>query len=180
MFEAVFLELLCPFSCRMYNTLYEGVLPALKGDPGFDFILHQTVQPWHSQCVPIHEAALALKQVAPEYYAEYVHALYAAYTAKAFTDEITIDKTRGQLYQEAVALLPDAVKDKSDEIKGLLDKGAMVQEIKWACKFHRARGVHVTPTVFVNGIEAGAVSSGWTKEQWLDFLKAQANSTIGK
>ena len=29
----------------------------------------------------------------------------------------------------------------------------------------------VTPTVFVNGLEAGVVSSGWTPEQWLKFLE---------
>jgi len=37
---------------------------------------------------------------------------------------------------------------------------AMTQHIKWACKYHRGRGVHVTPTVHVNGLEAGIVSSG--------------------
>ena len=28
------------------------------------------------------------------------------------------------------------------------------------------RAVHVTPTVFVNGIEAPDISSGWTAEEW--------------
>jgi hypothetical protein len=30
--------------------------------------------------------------------------------------------------------------------------------------------VHVTPTVFVNGIEASDISSSWTLEQWENFL----------
>ena len=74
----------------------------------------------------------------------------------------------------------------------------MTQHIKWICKHHRTRGVRtfaplpvcctrthrrslrlfasclladVTPTVFVNGLEAGVVSSGWTPEQWLQFLE---------
>ncbi len=29
----------------------------------------------------------------------------------------------------------------------------VTQHLKWATKFHRVRGVHVTPTVFVNGLE---------------------------
>ena len=30
--------------------------------------------------------------------------------------------------------------------------------------------VHVTPTVFVNGLEAGVVGSGWTGAEWKQFL----------
>jgi hypothetical protein len=71
---------------------------------------------------------------------------------------------------------PDGV-DK-DAVKALLmptgtggnEGNAMTQEIKWASKFHRTRGVHVTPTVFVNGIEAGVVSSSWTEEDWNKFF----------
>ena len=31
--------------------------------------------------------------------------------------------------------------------------------------------VHVTPTVFVNGLEAGVVSSGWSAAEWQKFLQ---------
>jgi len=39
-------------------------------------------------------------------------------------------------------------------------------------KFHRKRGVHVTPTVFFNGIEQSQVSSAWDENQWKEFLDA--------
>jgi hypothetical protein len=39
-------------------------------------------------------------------------------------------------------------------------------------KFHRKRGVHVTPTVFFNGIEQGQISSSWEESQWREFLDA--------
>ena len=42
---------------------------------------------------------------------------------------------------------------------------------RWAVKFHRVRSVHVTPTVFVNGLEAGVVSSGWGGAEWQRFLQ---------
>jgi hypothetical protein len=38
-------------------------------------------------------------------------------------------------------------------------------QLKAAVKVHRKRGVHVTPTVFLNGVEAGDVSSGWSLER---------------
>ena len=170
-----FLDLVCPFSCKMFNTLYEGVLPAFKEDPDVEFVLHQVIQPWHPQGVMVHEAALACKRVAPEKYADFVHALYAAYTSGQFKDASAWDKTRSQLHDECLALLPSGVN--TEAVKALLvrsDSGSgneITQELKWACKIHRTRGVHVTPTVFINGLEAGAVSSGWTKEEWLKFLE---------
>ena len=174
-----FLDLVCPFSCKMFNTLYEGVIPALKNDPDFEFVLHQVIQPWHPQGTMVHEAALACKRVSPETYAEYVHALYAAYTNGIFKDIEAWDKTRSELHEECLTLLPSGV-DK-DAVKALLvrsesgDGNTITQELKWACKSHRARSVHVTPTVFVNGLEAGAVSSGWTKEDWLKFLEKKGD-----
>ena len=44
------------------------------------------------------------------------------------------------------------------------------QMMKYLVKYHRSCGVHVTPTCFLNGIEASAVSSGWTLAQWQEFL----------
>jgi hypothetical protein len=37
-------------------------------------------------------------------------------------------------------------------------------------KFHRKRGVHVTPTVFFNGIEQTQISSSWDESQWKEFI----------
>jgi hypothetical protein len=52
-------------------------------------------------------------------------------------------------------------------VEGSLNTGnAATLDLKWATKYHRVRGVHVTPTVFLNGIEAPDVSSGWDADQW--------------
>ena len=39
----------------------------------------------------------------------------------------------------------------------VLTNRQVTQHLKWAVKFHRVRGVHVTPTVFVNGLEVRVV-----------------------
>ena len=44
------------------------------------------------------------------------------------------------------------------------------EQIKFVTKFHRMRGVHVTPTVYANGLEAVEVSSGWNVDQWKEFV----------
>lgn len=38
-------------------------------------------------------------------------------------------------------------------------------------RYCRKNGVHVSPTVYVNGIEDGRVSSGWTLEQWQEYFE---------
>ena len=172
-----FLDLICPFSAKMFNTLYDKVIPSLDDD--ITVTLHQVVQPWHPQGTMVHETALAVKEVAPEKYAPYVSTLYAAFMEGKFKDEDTWDKTRAQIYDDLVALIPEGVD--TNAVRALLAMGEaggnagneMTQQLKFACKFHRTRGVHVTPTVFVNGVEAGVVSSGWSEEDWKKFLAAK-------
>ena len=50
------------------------------------------------------------------------------------------------------------------------DENAVFPLTKQIVKFQRKRGVHVTPTVFFNGIEQTQVSSGWTANDWTEFL----------
>jgi len=162
----------------MFTTLYNDVLPEFKDDSDVSFVIHQVVQPWHPQGTMVHEAALAVKQVEPSAYADYVKAIYDAFCGddQLFSDEYTWSKTRLEIYDDLLKLLPSGA-DAAAVKALLLPKGtggnegnAMTQEIKWATKYHRGRGVHVTPTVFVNGLEAGVVSSGWKKEDWIKFL----------
>ena len=42
----------------------------------------------------------------------------------------------------------------------------VTQHLKWATKFHRQRGVHVTPTVFVNGLEVRMLNCQCHMEMW--------------
>ena len=176
-----FLDLICPFSSKMFGTVYRDVIPKL-GDKAKDisFIINQVPQPWHPQGAYVHEAALAVKSVAPSSYPAYVDAIYKAFDGGAFKDDQTWDKSRGQIYGDLMDLLKTSVPDVDvaavQQALALKPDGGnagnmMTQHIKWAAKYHRTRGVHVTPTVHVNGLEAGIVGSGWTADQWLAFLE---------
>jgi len=161
----------------MFTTLYDGVLPTLTDDTDVSFILHHVVQPWHPQGTMVHEAALALKKVSPPDYPGYVNAIYRAFETGTFNDADTWKKSRLEIYDDLLALVPEGVD--ASTVKALLlptatggnEGNAMTQDIKWATKYHRTRSVHITPTVFVNGLEAGVVSSGWSAEEWLQFLE---------
>ena len=45
-------------------------------------------------------------------------------------------------------------------------------QMKFAIKYHRVRSVHVTPTVFLNGVESPDISSGWAAAQWNEKLSS--------
>ena len=47
---------------------------------------------------------------------------------------------------------------------------ATTNTLKLYTKWTRGRGLHVTPTVLINGIVDDSVSSGWNLEQWTEYL----------
>ena len=46
----------------------------------------------------------------------------------------------------------------------------MTGDVKVMVKMNRLVGVHVTPTVVVDGLVEGAISSGWSGEEWNKWL----------
>merc|ERR1712060_753140 len=98
-----------------------------------------------------------------------------AFDSGKFQDVDTWNKSRAQIYKELCALVSEVGGDALAvrELLAMKEGGCneMTQHIKWSVKFHRCRGIHVTPTVHVNGLEAGIVSSGWTADQWNAFLE---------
>lgn len=95
-----------------------------------------------------------------------------------FYDDSAYSKSRAQLNAELAEIAASFVpKERVEELlafrpePGARNSGnATTQPLKWHVKYHRSCGVHVTPTCFMNGIEASQISSGWTQEQWRDML----------
>jgi protein-disulfide isomerase len=187
-------DLVCPFSAKTFLTLFEKVVPAIQADETktnkISIKMHHVVQPWHPAGTLVHEAALAVKKAAQEelgekdgtdQYLTYVENLCKLFTGdqKKYSDADTWNKSRPQIYEELIADFnePDGGSVSAAAMKLLVPENlvgncgnGVTQDIKWACKHHRAMGVHVTPTVFVNGIEAVQISSGWTCEDWMEFF----------
>lgn len=99
----MYLDLVCPFSSKMFKTVYSEVLG--KCSPDICFVINQVPQPWHPQGTYVHEAALAVKAVCPAAYPEYVFQVYKAFDCGKFQDDDTLEKTRVQIYDELLALL---------------------------------------------------------------------------
>lgn len=182
----LYLDLICPFSMKVFCTTYDNdIFKAYDGK--VSFVLHNVPQPWHPQGVYVHEVALAVKAKQPELYAKVVRGIYKAFNGGLppgkFTDEDTWNKSRAQIYSDLLDVVAAEGADRSlieemVKINTLKTPAGdvqattpMTQGIKWAVKFQRKQGVHVTPTCFVNGLEADVISSGWTADQWKAFLE---------
>jgi protein-disulfide isomerase len=102
------------------------------------------------------EAALAVKAVQPDAFWQYCEAVWDAREAE-FIDDVTVDLTRNQIYDKLADIAAGVGADRAAvrEKLNLKAKGNMgtwvTQDLKYAIQHHRKRGVHVTPTVFVNG-----------------------------
>jgi len=175
----MFHDVCCPFSKKMYDTIYEQVIPALAQRQltgQVEFLWQSVPQPWHAQSCLMHDAVMAAALLDEGKVAAYIHGIFARQTD--FFDDTTKDLSRVQIYAKLAAIGGDCGYDAAalsnllslDGVQSNGGLGAVTQHLKWAVKFHRTRGVHVTPTVFINGTEAGDVSSGWDVEAWMDKL----------
>ena len=58
-----FLDLCCPFSKKMFVTLFEKVMPMYADNASIEWIFQNVPQPWHPQSSYMHEALLAVKSI---------------------------------------------------------------------------------------------------------------------
>ncbi|CAD7924528.1 unnamed protein product [Amoebophrya sp. A120] len=189
----LFQDLCCPFSFKMMQTLQTGVLPVLKekanSDPAkyadaIEFVIHPLAQPWHMQSCVQHETAHAVVHLlGKEKYWPFATTIMSQRYEK-FSDHQTCHMTRRQLHALCLQLGVEAgvfteaesetvnefLKQFESEVTGSEPIMVVYKAMMAMSRFHRVRGVHMTPTVFLNDIEAPDIASGWTAEQWLEKI----------
>ena len=181
----MFHDVCCPFSNTMFSTIYNPVISELKERAAIhkiEFLFHCVPQPWHSQSCCMNEAVMAAAILDGSKAVSYINEIFAEQTT--FFDDNTGDLSRNELYDKlsdiAVISGYDHEKFRSllslEGVTGNEGLGDVTQHLKWAVKYHRARAVHVTPTVFVNGLEAPDISSGWSAEEWITKLHPMLKS----
>ncbi|KAJ3566957.1 hypothetical protein NPX13_g6946 [Xylaria arbuscula] len=126
------------------------------------------------------QSALAVLQLSPDKFWAFSDALFK--DQKAYFDVNVVNETRNQTYRRLAKLaatvgvdetavythlaIPDTAAD-----DGSLNIGNKVTtDLKVLVKTARLVGVHVSPTVIFDGVVANDISSGWTQEQWQEWL----------
>ena len=180
----LFQDVCCPFSKRMFNTIVEELIPMLNDKELIHricFIWQSVPQPWHAQSCLMHEAIIAAYLTNKHKIVDYLQSLY--YQQDNFFDEKTKDLSRVELYARLANIgvqcgyEPGTISSKLnlEGVKGNSGLIGITQHLKWAVKYHRMRGVHVTPTVFINGLEAVDISSDWSLRDWRKKLEPMLN-----
>ncbi|KAJ1324397.1 hypothetical protein MN608_10459 [Microdochium nivale] len=181
-----YLDYVCPFSAKQFHTLYNTVVPMIRENPEWasqiDIVFRHQVQPWHPSSTLVHEAGVAVQRVAPDKFWAFSEALFK--DQKAYFDVRVVNETRNQTYARLAKLAAESVGVNEKELYGLLaisDKpgedgslnsgNGVTNDLKLLIKAARLVGVHVSPTVLFDGLVAGDISSGWTKDQWAGWLK---------
>lgn len=184
----LYLDYVCPFSAKLFKTFYTKVVPLIEQkytSPGVRVIFRQQIQPWHPSSTLTHEAGAAVLKTAAKSFWAFSEKLFEQ--QKDYFDVNVVNESRNDTYKR-LAKLAGAV-DGIDE-KTILDlllvsdkpgqDGALnignkvTDDVKFLVKANRVTGVHVSPTVLFNGVEERSISSGWTVEQWEEWLQKNA------
>lgn len=184
----LYLDYVCPFSAKLFKTFYSSVRPLIESKyttPGVRVIFRQQIQPWHPSSTLVHEAGAAVLQVSPKSFWKFSESLFEH--QKEYFDVNVVNESRNETYKRLAKLAGSVegveeskildlllISDKTGDDGSLNTGNKVTNDIKLMTKANRLTGVHVTPTVLFNGVEERSISSGWTKEQWEEWLKNNA------
>lgn len=183
----LFLDYNCPFSAKLFLKL-QKVIPQLdEKHPGkFQFVFVNVVQPWHPNSTLLHEYSLVVAQLlkkTSDSNSNFWKVSQALFENKeAFYDSSTVKLGRNEIYQKINDTVYASVKlptEKSEVLKLLqIDEGepsnggnAATVDVKYFTRYLRGVGVHVTPTVSVDGIVNDGVSSGSAEEELIKVFE---------
>ncbi|KAL4912195.1 thioredoxin-like protein [Aspergillus aurantiobrunneus] len=182
----IYLDYVCPFSAKLFKTFYTAARPIIieRYQSRLQVIFRQHIQPWHPSSTLTHEAGAAILKVAPEKFWEFSATLFEH--QQEFFDVNVVNETRNQTY-ERLAKIGESIGVNKNEFlelltvaeipdeRGQLNTGNKVtNDIKLMVKAGRVVGVHVSPTVYFNGIEEPEISSSFTAAQWEQWLAKNA------
>ncbi|KAI9880141.1 MAG: hypothetical protein M1830_005170 [Pleopsidium flavum] len=179
----IYLDYVCPFSAKMFDTVYTSVLPLVKSKypSNLQFIFRQQIQPWHPSSTLVHEAGAAVLRLQSDKFWPFSAALFEK--QKEYFDVNVVHESRNQTYERLAKLAGSVgvnekkvlelleVSDKPDRDGGLNTGNGVTDDVKFMVKANRLTGVHVTPTVLFNGVVENSISSSFTKDQWEEWLQ---------
>lgn len=163
----------------VYTTPLRDTLLKKYGDSVVT-IFRQQIQPWHPSSTLVHEAGFAVLKTSPDKFYDFSAALFEQ--QKDFFDVNVVNETRNATYKRLAKIAGSVgvdenkvyellhISDKPGEDGSLNTGNGVTNDVKVQVKTNRLVGVHVTPTVVFDGVVNGEISSGWSREQWEEWL----------
>eukprot|EP01087_Luapelamoeba_hula_P010887 TRINITY_DN2905_c0_g1_i2.p1 TRINITY_DN2905_c0_g1~~TRINITY_DN2905_c0_g1_i2.p1 ORF type:complete len:167 (-),score=28.93 TRINITY_DN2905_c0_g1_i2:68-568(-) len=161
----MFLDLHCPFSKKAYDRMKEVI--AHYGEERVQFTMINWIQPWHPQATWLHQASIAAGLCEERAFWRVTDFFYAH--QEEYRDEPMADVSRNQFFGKLKSIAQELSVD-AEQFEKQFNGADVIQHIKWQQKYGRQNGIHASPTVMINGLVAGQVSSSWTLDQWKELL----------
>lgn len=116
----LYLDYVCPFSAKMFNTLYTKVLPEvpIKYPSKVQFLFRQQVQPWHPSSTLVHEAGAAVLRLSPDKFWDFSKALFDK--QNEFFDVNVVREARNDTYKRLANIAASVGLDEG-KVFGLLE-----------------------------------------------------------
>ncbi|KAF4636687.1 hypothetical protein G7Y89_g1398 [Cudoniella acicularis] len=179
----LYLDYVCPYSAKMFNTIYTSVLPLIrqKYPQKVQILFRQQIQPWHPSSTLVHEAGVAVLKLQPGKFWDFSKVLFE--DAKSYYDVNVVNEPRNVTYTRLAKLGAKVginekemfdllyISDKPAEDGSLNTGNGVTNDLKVLVKMNRLVGVHVTPTVVFNGVVENGISSSFSGEQWEEWLE---------
>lgn len=139
----LYLDYVCPFSAKMYQTLFTSVLPHASSKAyaaNVQFLFRQQIQPWHPSSTLVHEAGVAVLRLAPGKFWDFSEKLMEK--QKEYFDVNVVHEARNQTYARLAKLGASVgvdekkmyglleVSDKPDKDGGLNIGNAVTDDLK--------------------------------------------------
>jgi len=178
----LFLDYMCPYSAKLFKTLTNDVFIHIRCRPVYskkvEFIFRPQVQPWHPTSILVHEVAMAVIMLTQdvETFWKFSKDLFEA--RPQFDDVACVHEGRNQTYKRLAKLAHDSVGLSEEEVYDMLKipetvpptggllGNKVTRHVMRTIKTNRKWGIHVTPTVYLDGVEVPEIQSSFTAEQW--------------
>ena len=122
-----YMDYCCPFAKKMFDTLYNEVMPEFKAGGQVDWLFQNVVQPWHAQSSHMHKFALAVKRMDESKFFAASNAIFAVQTQ--FSDDKTMDKSRNQIYDELMAVVARVEGLDAAAVRNEVNAGSSVNQV---------------------------------------------------
>jgi len=168
----LFVDLCCAHSKALLRTILGEVYPRVRNDGmNVSFVFYHFSQPWSSS-LALNEVAIAVRQVAPEKYADFC--LAALEHQEDFMPSASYRKSRAQIHVEATAIGKNLGIDQHALMSKLTlnarGENAVGPTVRAACLYAIQNGVRATPTATINGLVDFYIFHDWTCDQWMSYI----------
>lgn len=189
----IYIDPVCPFSKRLFLAFHAHILPLIKTGRYHGrvaAIVRLQVQPWHPSSTMTVESVLAVAALSRDVDDVWDFTKQLFIKSDKFYDSFTVLESRADTYKRLKVLAQPFVKapefEKLLEIEPATDKdetgknegNKVTNLVKWSTKLGRQNGIHVTPTVLMNGIVDNEVSSSWLGKDWEAYLDKQLEAAV--